>query len=144
MIKLLTILLILLPVCALSTDNTAHPVTILRVTDGDTVVIAAPWLPDPLKKEIAVRIYGVDTPEKTYRAQCDAEALRGEQATEFTKNVVAESKRQEVIYREWDKYGGRVLGEIVLDGQSLRSMLLTNDLAYEYHGEKKKSWCGVK
>ena len=36
---------------------------IIRVTDGDTVVIAAPYLPPPLKPEIAVRVFGVDTPE---------------------------------------------------------------------------------
>ena len=36
---------------------------ILRVSDGDTIVISAPFLPAPLKPELAVRIYGVDTPE---------------------------------------------------------------------------------
>jgi hypothetical protein len=51
---------------------------ILRVTDGDTVVIAAPFLPAPLKPELAVRVYGVDTPEKGFRAQCESEKQRGE------------------------------------------------------------------
>jgi hypothetical protein len=34
------------------------------VSDGDTVVIAAPFLPAPLKPQLAVRVYGVDTPKK--------------------------------------------------------------------------------
>jgi endonuclease YncB( thermonuclease family) len=55
---------------------------ILRVNDGDTVVIAAPFLPAPLKPELAVRIYGVDTPEKGFRAKCAQEDQRGKAATE--------------------------------------------------------------
>ena len=41
----------------------------------------------------------------------------------------------------WDKFGGRVLGDIVLDGQSLRGMLIQNGFAREYFGEAKQSWC---
>jgi len=45
-------------------NSATYDVKILRVSDGDTIVIAAPYLPPPLKPELAVRIYGVDTPEK--------------------------------------------------------------------------------
>jgi endonuclease YncB( thermonuclease family) len=41
----------------------------------------------------------------------------------------------------WDKFGGRVLGDIILDGQSLRASLITNGFAREYYGEEKQSWC---
>ena len=37
---------------------------ITRVIDGDTVAFAAPFLPEPLKQELSIRVYGVDTPEK--------------------------------------------------------------------------------
>ena len=40
-----------------------------------------------------------------------------------------------------DKFGGRVLGDIVLDGVSLRSELIRNDFAREYYGDAKQSWC---
>lgn len=119
----------------------AQPAKILRVVDGDTVVISAPWVPEPLKKEIAVRVYGVDTPEKTFRAQCDAEAQRGETATEFTRFLVGNSKTQEVVFHDWDKYGGRILGDVILDRVSLRSILIERGMARDYHGEKKQSWC---
>lgn len=134
----LLILLLLAPVV------NSEPAKILRVIDGDTVAIAAPWVPDPMKKEISVRVYGVDTPEKTYRAQCDSEAQQGEQATDFTKFVVGNSQTQEVVFRDWDKYGGRILGDVILDGVSLRAMLIERGMARDYHGEKKQSWCGVK
>ena len=42
---------------------------------------------------------------------------------------------------DWDKFGGRVLGDLLLDGQSLRQMLIANGYAREYFGEAKQSWC---
>ena len=42
---------------------------------------------------------------------------------------------------EWDKYGGRVLGHVIIDGQSLSDMLIRAGLARPYHGEAKSSWC---
>ena len=72
-------------------QGVTYDAKIVRVNDGDTVVIAAPFLPAPLKPELAVRVYGVDTPEKGHRAQCSSEAQRGEAATAFTKNAVASS-----------------------------------------------------
>jgi len=53
--------------------SVVYDATILRANDGDTVVVAAPFLPAPLKKELAVRIFGVDTPDTVFLAQCPAE-----------------------------------------------------------------------
>ena len=66
---------------------------------------------------------------------------RGKLATKFTTNAVAKSSKRQVILYAWDKFGGRVLGDIILDGQSLRSMLIQNGFAREYYGEAKQSWC---
>jgi len=114
---------------------------ILRVTDGDTVVIAAPFLPAPFKPELAIRVYGVDTPEKGHRALCPSEAQRGEAASAFTKNAVAQGGKFQVTMYGWDKFGGRVLGDILINGQSLRTALIANGFAREYYGEAKQSWC---
>jgi endonuclease YncB( thermonuclease family) len=141
--KLLTILL-LLPTFALA-QKTPQGVTydaqIVRVSDGDTIVIAAPFLPAPLKPELAVRIFGVDTPEKGHRAQCPSEDARGQAASEFTKKAVSASTQRQVVLYGWDKFGGRVLGDIILNGQSLRTMLIQNGFAREYFGDAKQSWC---
>jgi endonuclease YncB( thermonuclease family) len=114
---------------------------IIRVSDGDTIVISAPFLPAPLKPELAVRIYGVDTPEKGFRGQCESEKQRGEAASQFTKQAVSASTQRQVVLYGWDKFGGRVLGDIILNGQSLRTMLITNGFAREYYGDAKQSWC---
>lgn len=122
-------------------EGVIYKVTITRVIDGDTVGFQANWLPDPLKKELSIRVFGVDTPEKGFRAKCDSEAQRGAAATEFTKKAVSASTHRQIILMGWDKYGGRVLGDVVLDGQSLRQMLIANGYAREYYGEAKQSWC---
>ena len=143
--KKLLITLLLLPALALAQkmpkNSATYDAQIVRVTDGDTVVISAPFLPAPLKPELAVRVFGVDTPEKGHRAQCPSEAQRGEQASAFTKNAVTNTKRHQVILYGWDKFGGRVLGDLILDGVSLRAELIRNGFAREYYGDAKQSWC---
>lgn len=114
---------------------------ITRVIDGDTVAFQAPFLPPPLKQELSIRVFGVDTPEKSFRAKCPSEAQRGEMATAFTKQQIASAQRRQIVLMDWDKYGGRVLGDILLDGRSLRQMLIQNGFAREYYGEAKQSWC---
>lgn len=119
----------------------AYDAVITRVIDGDTVAFEAKWLPDPLKKELSVRVFGVDTPEKGHRAKCAQEDQRGQAATKFTTQQIANAKKREIVLMDWDKYGGRVLGDVLLDGRSLRAMLIQNGFAREYYGEAKTSWC---
>ena len=118
-----------------------YDANIVRVSDGDTIVIAAPFLPQPLKPELAVRIFGVATPEKGQRAKCAAEEAKGQAGSKFTKDAVAAAQKRQVTLYAWDKFGGRVLGDILLNGQSLRAMLIQNGFAREYYGEAKISWC---
>lgn len=122
-------------------QGVTYPAQIVNVSDGDTIVIAAPFLPAPLKPQLAVRIFGVDTPEKGHRAQCPKEAQMGEMATQFTKKMVASGQQFQVTLYGWDKFGGRVLGDIIVNGQSVRTALIKNGLAREYYGEAKQSWC---
>lgn len=112
-----------------------------EVKDGDTVTFQANFLPPPLKPVLGVRILGVDTPEKGFRAKCPAEAAKGEAATKFAKAAVANAKSIQFEIVDWDKFGGRVLGDVILDGNRLSQMLIKNGHAREYWGEAKQSWC---
>lgn len=135
-------LALLCPLLAMAEPvGVVYNAVINRIIDGDTVVIQAPYLPKPLKPEISVRIYGVDTPEKGFRAKCPEEDARGHAATDFTTAAIKAATKFQVSLLEWDKYGGRVLGDIILDGKSLRKMLIDQDMAREYFGDAKKSWC---
>lgn len=142
--KTLLIALLILPIVAFAQKQmpgVAYDFPITRVIDGDTVAFQAPFLPSPLKKELSIRVFGVDTPEKGFRAKCPSEAQRGEMATAFTKQQVAAAKIRQIVLMDWDKFGGRVLGDVILDGRSLRQMLIQNGFAREYYGEAKQSWC---
>jgi endonuclease YncB( thermonuclease family) len=142
LLALLAVVLLPAPAIAQKTpQGVTYDTQIVRVNDGDTVVIAATFLPAPLKPELAVRVFGVDTPEKGFRAQCPSEDQRGQAATAFTKQAVASTKKHQVILYGWDKFGGRVLGDMILDGYSLRALLIKNGFAREYYGEAKQSWC---
>lgn len=114
---------------------------VLRVIDGDTVKISAEWIPAPLDNELSLRIVGVDTPEKGGRAKCDAEAELSIAATLYVREKIEAAQTVEIEFIKWDKFGGRVLGDLILDGISLRQLLLSNGFARPYQGEKKQSWC---
>ncbi len=114
---------------------------ITRIIDGDTVAFEADFLPEPLKQELSIRVYGVDTPEKSWRGKCDSEKALGEEASKFTKNLIKNADTIQVAIYKWDKFGGRVLGDIIIDGKSLRMALIDKGYAREYYGDKKESWC---
>jgi endonuclease YncB( thermonuclease family) len=142
--KKLLLTLLFVPLIAFAQKEKAgvtYDAVLTRVIDGDTIAFQANWLPEPLKKELSIRVFGVDTPEKGHRAMCPSEDARGQAATAFTKAQINAAQKRQVVLMAWDKYGGRVLGDVLLDGKSLRMMLINNGFAREYYGEAKTSWC---
>lgn len=135
--------IIILALATFSTLAIANPYDykIIRVSDGDTVVFEAPFMPAPLKPQLSLRVLGVDTPEKGARAQCPSEDALAQKASAFTKDAIAKAKKVQIEIKEHDKFGGRVLGDVIIDNQSLSKMLIDNGLARAYFGEKKSSWC---
>ena len=142
--KKLLLVLLLLPTLAFAEkkpEGVVYDLKIMRVIDGDTVEFEAPFLVDPLPKKLSIRVWGVDTPEKSFRAKCEKEAAMGAEATKFTKDLVANAKTTQISIYQWDKFGGRVLGDVLIDGQSLTKLLIDKGYAREYYGDAKQSWC---
>lgn len=142
--KKILLTLLVLPLFAFAQkqpNGVTYDAQVLRVNDGDTIVISAPFLPAPLKPELAVRIYGVDTPEKGHRAHCAQEDQRAQLASKFTTQALQSHPKHQVIIYGWDKFGGRILGDILVNGQSIRAGLIRNGHAREYYGDAKQSWC---
>lgn len=142
--KLLAVLL--LSVCSVGfaadkAQSKLYDWKVEKVLDGDTVKFQVGFLPSELKPFLSVRINGVDTPEKKPRNKCDKEDELAQKASKFTKDAVATAKSIKVSIHGWDKYGGRILGDVYLDGKSLSTMLIQSGNAREYHGEAKGSWC---
>lgn len=135
MIKILLTLILL----SISSNAYAYEWEILRVVDGDTLEIKNECFPKELK--LSVRVNSVDTPEKGSIAKCDKEAKLAEQASKFTKQFVGKNKKATFRNIKWDKYGGRLLADVEINGKSLADELVKNNYARSYDGKKKGSWC---
>jgi len=139
------ILLLFMILCSSTYAQTKKGViydaTIVRVTDGDTVVFQANFLPLPLKPELSLRIYGIDTPERGTLAKCNDEKQLGQNASNYTRQIIKSAKTVKIMLIEWDKYGGRVLGDVFVDGKSVRELLIENKFPRPYFGGRKPNWC---
>jgi micrococcal nuclease len=106
--------------------------------DGDTCYVTAPTLPEPLQK-MSVRILGIDTPE--IRAECGEEKKLALKARELANKLFRNANKIEFANLKWDKYGGRVLVDVYLDGKSYKDEIINSGLAKPYDGGTKESWC---
>lgn len=132
-------------VCCTCVDHSFAQMPIIRVIDGDTLVILLPNpLPEPLGNELHLRIIGIDTAEITL-AKCDYEKQLGTAARSFTQGIVMEPNSvQSIRLCKWDKFGGRVLGDVVLhnNGELLSDALVKNGFAARYNGRGMRTvWC---
>jgi endonuclease YncB( thermonuclease family) len=135
MIKILLTIILL----SISSNAYAYEWEILRVIDGDTIEIKNECFPKELK--LSVRVLGIDTPEKGSRAKCEKEAKLAEKASKFTKQFIGKNKTATFRNIQWDKFGGRLLADVEINGKSLSDELIKNGLARSYDGKKKGSWC---
>ena len=125
----------------LSAGMHLYDMTVSRVIDGDTVVVEAPWLLPELGDTISIRIMGIDTPEKGWRGECQQEKDLGEIATQFAKDTLPAGTVVQVEVIQWDKYGGRINGEIWINEKNFAEMQVERGYAREYDGGTKESWC---
>jgi endonuclease YncB( thermonuclease family) len=106
--------------------------------DGDTCYVSAPVLPGKLSR-MSVRVLGIDTPE--IKGKCEKEkelALIGRQTA---NKLFRAAKTIEFKDLKWDKYGGRILSNVYLDGLLYSDILIDKGLARSYDGGAKKGWC---
>ncbi|THV22531.1 thermonuclease family protein [Peteryoungia ipomoeae] len=125
------------PVEAGSTDITG-PVAaeVLRVVDGDTVLVSAiPW-PDH-RVSTYVRLRGIDAPE--LKSRCSAFRLAAKRAKEKLSRLMEGHQFVSLSAISGDKYFGRVVADLTLaDGTRPADDLLTHGLAEPYAGRAKR------
>lgn len=113
---------------------------VVKTVDGDTFqVMAEIWKGTYVLTDI--RVNGIDTPEKKGRAKCESEAALAEKASAATRDLI--NDKDVLLYNvQYEKYGGRVLGDAkTLDGTSVAGNLTAKNLAKPYDGGTKQSWC---
>ena len=106
--------------------------------DGDTCYVVAKTLPDTLRN-MSIRILGIDTPE--IRADCTEEKDLALQGRAFANDMFRNANNIEFRNLKWDKYGGRILADVYIDGMSYKHEIIEAGLAREYYGGKKIGWC---
>jgi len=106
--------------------------------DGDTCYVWANSLPEPLNK-MSVRILGIDTPE--IKGECKEEKELALKGRELANNLFRNAKSIEFKNLQWDKYGGRILVDVEIDGKNYADQVIEAGLARPYFGGKKESWC---
>ena len=111
-----------------------------RVVDGDTCEAFIDLGFDTYVKK-RIRFYGVDTWES--RTRNLEEKKKGLAAKAYVEDLLKNSDdgKFSIISHGVGKYG-RVLGEIFVKGYdtSVNQLLMENGHAYQYHGEKKKTF----
>ena len=108
---------------------------LVRVRDGDTFVINIKSIPEVFGKEIAIRIRGIDTPEKNdSRENIKKIALEAKAELE---RLLYSAKKIELYNLDRDKYF-RLLASVKVDGIDVGKYLIQKGLAKKYTG--KKEW----
>lgn len=121
---------------------------VYSVYDGDSVRII--YKSNRILKRTALRILGIDTPEKRPKKRTDVskeEALNLKDAEKRAANIctlhvcnLILDKIVQVVLHEHDKYGGRILADLYIDNVLLSDILYKEGYARKYNGEKKKGW----
>ena len=106
--------------------------------DGDTCYIIMPALPQSLQK-MSIRILCIDTPE--IRGDCPKEKYLALEGRKIANELFRNGNNIEFKNLQWDKYGGRILADVEIDGQNYADILIQEGLARPYFGDKKESWC---
>lgn len=121
-------------------ETTFRCVKVLKNYDGDTLTVNIPDVPALIGKNISVRVYGIDTPEIKTKNRCEKEA--GRIAKNLVMATLKNAKSVELHNVQRDKYF-RILADVMVDGRSLKDILLKNNLAYPYDGGTKQhlDWC---
>jgi endonuclease YncB( thermonuclease family) len=110
-----------------------------EVYDGDTVKIIVLFGDMPVR--FSLRILGIDTPEiKQGVGRLPEERQAAVKVRDYVKSLFP-SNLAKICIRDWDKFGGRVLGDLYLQtGESVSDILIHGGWARPYQGEKKKEW----
>jgi micrococcal nuclease len=117
----------------------AYTAEALRVIDGDTFEARVHVWPG-LAITTKVRLRGIDAPELNGR--CPAERTKAEAAREALRAVISEGDLT-VLRVSLDKYGGRVLADVVTSRTSdVAQALLLRGVARAYAGGRRENWCG--
>ena len=108
------------------------PEQVVDVYDGDTFKIDLPSMHPLFGDDLAIRLFGVDTPEM--RGTTDMVKALAKEAQQVTEKALKGASKIELRNPQRGKYF-RIISEVWIDGESLADMLKAKGLAKDYDGE---------
>jgi endonuclease YncB( thermonuclease family) len=116
---------------------------VVKVTDGDTIQVAAYIWPDAVTIK-DVRIRGIDTPE--IRGRCQYEKDMAAAAKSFVVDLVNKNKKRVKLTvigcNAAEGAGfGRCLANVTVGSVPIAGALIEKNLARTNNGEPRQSWC---
>jgi endonuclease YncB( thermonuclease family) len=133
-------------------QNMVVPAYIYNILDGDTCKFlldltassnpssasSSPNLNTILK--LSLRLTGIDTPEiRAGQGRLPEEKVAAAKARDRLRQLASGHVKIRMV--EWDMYGGRCLGDVILpDGNTAVQVLIAEGYGRPYHGEKKQEW----
>ena len=112
------------------------PARILRVIDGDTLLVAVKiWFGQTVVEH--VRIAGIDAPEM--KGRCQSEIVAARSARQYLAGLVGGGAVELRDVRR-EKYG-RALASVAASGIDVSTRMIDAGFARAYSGGRRLSWC---
>lgn len=111
---------------------------VVRVVDGDTLIVDLTCEIPVFCKAVPVRVLGVDTPE--IHGKCADERVAAQQARRVAQEFVDAPEGVSLQNVARDKYF-RVGADVRSGRNDLKSVLISRGVAREYSGGTKQPWC---
>lgn len=123
--------------------KTFRCVKYIRNYDADTVTVTIPGVHPLIGDKISVRVLGIDTPEIKGKTTCEKDKART--AQRLVESLLKNAKHIELQNVDRDKYF-RILADVIVDGKSIKDLMIKNNLAYTYDGGTKRmvDWCQMR
>lgn len=109
-----------------------------NVKDGDTFKLLNKKADKASARDIVIRLFGADTPETS--SSNSFEVKMGVAAKHFVLHQLMYAKQIKVYTMasgKTEKYNGRELYMVEVDGKNLAELLIKKGLAFRYYGEQK-------
>jgi micrococcal nuclease len=120
---LLALVLFTAPSCAADDKATPETARVVGISDGDTITVLTPE-----KKQVKIRLNGIDAPETGQPFGTRAKQLASELA--FGKTVTIKE-------RDKDRYGRTVAEVILPDGRSMNHEMVREGMAWWYRNVRR-------
>ncbi|WP_430436903.1 thermonuclease family protein [Oceanibaculum nanhaiense] len=82
---------------------------------------------------------GIDTPE--IRGRCEAEKLAAIKARDHVRMLLQEAADVALAEIAPDKYGGRVVARLLINGEDFALLMLAAGHGRAYDGQARAGWC---